>query len=109
MKAENSHSVFAERLRTIRIEKGLSQTGVCKSLDLSTSALSSYEQGQRYPTIKGLKILADFYNVTKDWLIGRDEYKPAKNGLFIQDPKLSYWYKNLLNAGEENLRKLQRI
>ncbi|WNS79551.1 helix-turn-helix transcriptional regulator [Domibacillus sp. DTU_2020_1001157_1_SI_ALB_TIR_016] len=109
MKAENSHSIFSSGLRTVRIEKGLSQTGVCKALGLSTSALSSYEQGQRHPTINGLKILADFYNVTTDWLIGRDEYKPTKNDLVIQDPKLNYWYNDLSNASEEDWRKLRQL
>jgi len=109
MKAKNSHSVFAERLKATRVKKGLSQTNGCKMLDLSTSVLSGYEKGQRHPTIKRLKILADFYDVTTDWLIGRDDYKNTKNNLVIQDPKLNYWYNNLLNASEEDLRKLQQL
>ncbi|WP_050184517.1 helix-turn-helix domain-containing protein [Domibacillus robiginosus] len=109
MKAENSHSVFAARLRTVRMEKGLSQTDVCKSLGLTNSVLSSYEKGQRHPTIKGLKVLADFYNVTTDCLIGRDEYKYTKKALIIQDSKLNDWYNDLLKSSEEDLRKLQQF
>lgn len=109
MKAENFHSEFGKRLRAVRKEKGLSQTAVCKVLKLPTSVLSGYETGQRNPTITRLKILADFYGVTTDWLIGRDRYMYHKSDLIIQEPRTNYFLNDLLEASEEDLQKLQQL
>ena len=44
-------------------------------LGLTTNAYQSYERGTSEPSCKTLRILADFYGVTTDYLLGREEPK----------------------------------
>lgn len=90
MKNDHSYSVLGGRLRIARMRKGWSQTEVCKKLNIATSNLSGYERGQREPDIKRLAALADLYDVTTDWLVGRNEYATHNQKEIIKDPQLSY-------------------
>jgi len=58
-------------LKTIRKEKGLTQTDVAKVLNITVSAYGNYELGQRSPTPEVLIQLADLFEVTTDYLLGR--------------------------------------
>jgi transcriptional regulator with XRE-family HTH domain len=91
------------------MRKGWFQTDFCKKLNLAISNLSGYERGQREPGIKRLAILADLYDVSTDWLFGRNEYTTHNEREIIKDPQLSYWYNDLTNVSEEDLRKLQKV
>lgn len=63
--------IFGERLRDLRTQKGLSQQELCSELKISKAALSYYENGQRSPDIDILLVIADFFNVSADYLLGR--------------------------------------
>ncbi len=62
-----------ERLRELRIQKGESQTEVANKLNISRQAYNFYENGQREPNHEVLLKLADYYNVTTDYLLGRSD------------------------------------
>ena len=65
------------RLRDIREDKDLSQTDIAKLLKTSQQQYSKYELGIRSIPIEKLNKLADFYDTSVDYLIGRtDERKP---------------------------------
>ena len=63
-------------LRELRTSKSLTQSDVAKVLGLSTNAYQSYERGTSEPGCKALIILANFYGVSTDCLLGRE---PAPN------------------------------
>ena len=58
-------------LKLIRKEKGLTQTDVAKVLNITVSAYGNYELGQRSPTPEVLVQLADLFEVTTDFILGR--------------------------------------
>lgn len=62
--------VFAERLKELRNEKGLSQRGLAKLLNLSYSAIAQWESEVRVPNAEAVVILAKFFAVTSDYLLG---------------------------------------
>ena len=62
---------LAKRLIKLRKEKGLSQNALAVQLGVSRSAIAGYETKGREPDIHMLISLADFYNVSVDYLIGR--------------------------------------
>jgi len=62
-----------ERLRLLRKEKNLKQEDAARLLDISLSSYCRYEQGLRDPNAKVLWKIADFYEVTVDYLIGRTD------------------------------------
>ncbi|MDM8128951.1 helix-turn-helix transcriptional regulator, partial [Paraclostridium benzoelyticum] len=62
---------FAERLKQLRESKGLKQIELAKKLNLTSAALSQYEKGIREPNSEMLKKIADYFNVSTDFLLGR--------------------------------------
>ena len=61
---------FAEKLKTLRKERGLTQKEFAKQVKIGRSAISMYELGERLPSYAVLKELAKFFNVSIDFLIG---------------------------------------
>jgi transcriptional regulator with XRE-family HTH domain len=62
---------FKDRLKEIRQEKGLSQTELGKIFNLSKQTISSYENDGSFPNQDTLNKLADYFDVSVDWLLGR--------------------------------------
>ena len=65
--------VFAERLKTKRHEKQMSQTQLAKTIQVAPSAISNYEQERSLPDIWIAERLSRFFGVTIEWLIGAQE------------------------------------
>lgn len=64
---------LAERLKELRKERGARQEQVAVALDISMSAYCNYEQGKREPTASVLDRMADYYDVSVDYLLGRSD------------------------------------
>lgn len=62
---------FKTRLRRLRNEKRLTQRELSKLLGISHSTISMYEAGYREPKFENLELIADFFNVDIDYLIGK--------------------------------------
>ena len=58
-------------LRRLRTEHELTQEQIAKMFDLSFSAYSLYETGKREPPLAFVIRLADYYNVSLDYMTGR--------------------------------------
>ena len=67
---------LSEILRSLRASKSLTQSDVAKILGLTTNAYQSYERGTSEPGCTALNILADFFGVSTDYLLGRDKGEP---------------------------------
>ena len=64
--------VFASRLKVLRVSNGYSQTQIAQSLGTVQGVVSKYECGIREPDLKMLVKIAYFYNVSLDYLLGRN-------------------------------------
>lgn len=63
-------------LREIRKKKKYSQLKVAMDLFITREALSNYETGKRSPDLKMLVRLSRYFNVSIDYLITGEEFKP---------------------------------
>ena len=61
---------FKTRLKELRLEKNVSQLEVAKMLNMSKMAISQWEKGNSEPSIEQLKILAAYFDVSIDYLVG---------------------------------------
>lgn len=61
---------FASKLKHAREKTGFTQREVAAETGITQSVLARYETGKLEPNIEILGILADFYGVSLDWLIG---------------------------------------
>ena len=62
---------FPDRLRKLRERRGISRATMSELCGLSKSMISKYERGERQPTLEPLIELADFFEVSMDYLCGR--------------------------------------
>lgn len=65
--------IFGKRLRSLRIQNKLTQKELSQSLDVQRDALANWEVGRSTPDYDMLIKIADYFNVTSDFLIGRNE------------------------------------
>lgn len=63
---------FYKRLKHLRTINHLTQLELANMLNIERSTLSSYETGRRYPTLVILIRVADVFNVSVDYLLGRE-------------------------------------
>ena len=65
-------SEFSKILRELRTTRDKTQDELAKALDVSKSAISMYENGNRKPDFETLEAIADYFNVDIDYLLGRE-------------------------------------
>lgn len=70
-----------KHLRTVREQRNLSQKDVAKYLGISSQAYGYYERGERNPGAGNLRKLANFFDVSVDFLLGRELIKDEPNRL----------------------------
>ncbi len=70
---EVSMNQFKDRLKELRLAKGITQKSMGERLGITTRAYQFYESGERYPDFQGLLALADYFQVPLDYLVGRSD------------------------------------
>ena len=63
------------RIKELREEKNISQLELAKKLNLTQQSISLYEKGDREPSIEVLKSIANFFNVSLDYLLGKSDIR----------------------------------
>ncbi|WP_036717930.1 helix-turn-helix domain-containing protein [Paenibacillus harenae] len=68
-------TTFGSRIASLRKKKGLTQLELAKLLNISKSALGMYETDKREPNFETLMQIAEYFEVTLDYLIaGKSNY-----------------------------------
>lgn len=66
---------FGDRLKELREEKELKQAELANLFNISPSTIGMYEQNRRTPDFTLLSSLADFFNVSVDYLLCRTDIR----------------------------------
>ena len=61
---------FAERIKELRLENGMTQTEVGDIIGVKRHSVYTYERGLNYPEVRCLIMLADYFKVSLDYLVG---------------------------------------
>ena len=72
---------FGELLASLRKERGVLQKEVATYLNVTVATISNYEKGVHSPDLETLILLADFFDVSTDYLLQRTNYKSSLNVL----------------------------
>jgi len=78
---------FGERLRTLREEKNLTRADLANKLIVSYSAVSKYETNVRFPDKGTLINLADFFDVSVDYLLCRSDIRKTAEKILNDSKK----------------------
>lgn len=65
--------MLAKRLAVLRKQKKITQDEIAKFLGITRPAYTAYEKGRRHPDYDTLRRIADFFNVSTDYLLGRTD------------------------------------
>jgi len=82
--------LIGKRLKELRLTNGLTQDDLGKILNVSKSTICFYEKEVRIPSLQNLIDISDYFEVTIDYLLGRD--------VLIKDEKTQ---KNIFISNEE--------
>lgn len=66
---------FSERIKELRLEKGISQEALGNIIGVKRFSVYSYEKGRACPEMKGLIALAEYFDVSIDYLAGRTDVR----------------------------------
>lgn len=72
---------LGEKIKALRESQKLNREELAKKLNISYWALSKYETNEREPDYKTLVLIADYFKVSTDYLLGR----VAEPGLYVDD------------------------
>ena len=65
--------MLSENIKNLRKAKGISQLKLALDLNTNQNTVSRYETGEREPSISDLIKIADYFNVSIDYLVGRTD------------------------------------
>ncbi len=90
---EDLKLIIAKNIVQLRKEKGITQAQLAESLNYSDKAVSKWERGESLPDVGVLKMLANMFGVTVDYLLKTDHKKEQE-------------YKSLVDRREKRNRKI---
>ena len=76
----DNQEIFSHRLRELRNHRNLSQKLVASKLGITETGYQNYEVGRRRPTFDISIALADFFDVSLDYLVGRTDNPQSHKG-----------------------------
>ena len=82
-------SKFHDVLKSLRISYNLTQDDLAKQLQISRSTIGMYEKGAREPDFDALELIADFFNVDTDYLLGRTSKMISTNQATLSEQIVS--------------------
>lgn len=91
---------YGERISELRERRGWTQEELANSVGITRAALSHYEKNRRKPDFDTLTRLADRFNVSIDYLIGRTNEEKA-----VLDPVARDFVDNLELSDEDILQR----
>lgn len=95
---------LSNRLKTLRVNKGLKQKDIAQILNITSSAYGFYEQGKRTPTLDVLITLSKYYKISLDWLItGSNNFG---NNIVISDTNEKYFIEKYRKLTDSDKTKI---
>lgn len=106
--------MLGKRLVELRKKKGMTQEEVAKKIHLTRSTYAQYEVDRRVPEYATLQKLADFFEVSIDYLVGRDKPDEESKTSLTQKQsehviKRMVEHYNIDVSDPENVKKLEQI
>ena len=109
---------LGSRIKGLREKNNISQKDFAVKIGVSNVVLSRYESDERKPDYDTLQSIADFFEVSIDYLLGRniakkpsstEDQDEAAFQAFANNPSLQKWYKELPKSKEEDLERLRMM
>lgn len=94
------------QLKNLRILNGYSQSELASRLHISRGAYAMYESGKRQPSYDVLLLLADYYQVSLDYLFGRTDIPAIPASMERREEEFIRKYQSIDKRGRETVDEL---
>lgn len=84
-----SKEEFGKRIKMLRTEKGVSIADAANKMEISGAVLSDYERGAKSPGYDAIQRIAEYYEVSFEYLFGKSDAKNAENNDIVKRLGLS--------------------
>ncbi len=71
-------STFAQRMKELRKERKLKQQQLADQFSIKLRTYQGYEYGESYPEVAKLIVIADYFDVSLDYLVGRSDVRERR-------------------------------
>lgn len=92
---------FGERLKSLRLERDMTQEQLAQVLNVTRPTIAGYETKRKQPDFDKLSRIADFFSVSVDYLLGRTD---DKNEVIVPDS-----FKNKHSVTKRDLSQLDNV
>lgn len=92
---------FAQRLKILREDRGLSQAELAEKVGVSRGSISFYENGDRVPDIEVLSKIQKYFDVDFNYLLGASQYKTIEDKHLLEDQ--TQLFSKLFSSLDRNL------
>ena len=91
---------FPRRLRRLRKSRNINQARLAKMLGYGYTAIANYESGRNEPSLGDLRRIADFFDVSTDYLLGRTDDQYSHKNLELYKRLKDVTFFDFLSAAE---------
>ena len=99
---------FSEKLKKLRKEKKVTQEQLAQIIGVERSSIGKYETGTQ-PSTDIIKRIADYFGVSVDYLLGREEKSPVSAEELKARPELRMLFSLSSKATKEDVEDAVRI
>lgn len=102
-----------DRIRKLRERNNITREAFAQKIGVTYAAMSKYETGKRQPDYETLQKIADYFEVSADYLLGREE-KPRQSDqtefeAWVNDPKVDKFYREFNESPDERKEALLAV
>lgn len=96
---------IGDKIKEERLKKGLNQPDLAKIMCVSKQTVSNWESNKRTPDIDTLKKLSEFFNVSTDYLLGKNTHENSPESL-ITSKETTVWEPTLNEKDKKDIEKM---
>lgn len=102
--------MFNVRLTYLRKDKKITQKDMAEVLGITRPAYTAYETGKRQPDFEMLQKIADYFDVSTDYLLGRDDRANPlnyyKSKIVTEFPDINLMFKDMESLDADDMKEL---
>ena len=101
---ENVREIFVENLRELMEKHCISQTDIATKFDLTSSTVSDWVKGKKYPRVDKMQMLADLFHVPMSYLVSEHKEIQQQSGILsVEENEFLAIYRDANDNGKKQI------
>lgn len=100
--------MFADTFKELRIKADLFQNDIAEALNVTQQTVAKWESGKAMPSVEMICMIAKYFHVSTDYLLGLSDYKNINDQALIKSSTLDSAFDNLSFSSRENIIQITK-